>query len=200
MRTPYYETTIHKQIREKREDRKERIRTDIERYGDEVHNSEEMKEAFSQTHHQWSTVGEHTLRVAFASLMLSYALKKMDVKVNIPAVVVGALCHDLGILGRKEKFISAKEMSREHPKESVTVARELVSEMPEKTEDIIERHMWPAGQSKAPNSIEGAIVSVADKYSAVKDIVKGSDVKKTGLKYLARDEKDRIRKFLKGKM
>jgi len=193
MRTPYYESTMHKQIREKREDRKERIKSDLQLYGDDVLKSEEMKEAFQQTHHTWSTVGEHTFRVAFSSVMISYALRKLNIKVSIPAVVIGSLCHDLGILGRKEKFSSAREMSREHPKESVAVARELVGDIPEKTEDIIERHMWPAGQTKAPNSIEGVIVSVADKYCAVKDVIKGSEVKETGVKYYAREKKEKIK-------
>lgn len=198
MRTPYYESTMHKQIREKRENRRDRIRNDLELYGEEVLNSEEMRQAFEQTHHTWSTVGEHTFRVAFTSVLISYALNKLNIKVSVPAVVVGALCHDLGILGRKEKFSSTREMSREHPKDSVAVAREIVGEMPEKTEDIIERHMWPVGQSKAPNSIEAAIVSAADKYSAVKDIIKGSEVKETGVKYYVRDEKEKIRNLLKG--
>ena len=192
MRTPYYESTIHRQIREKRENRKERIKDDLMLYGNDVLQSEEMKKAFEQTHHQWSTVGEHTFRVAFSSVMICYALRKLNIKVSIPAVVVGALCHDLGILGRNEKFSSAKECSREHPKDSVEVARELLSEMPEKTEDIIERHMWPAGESEAPNSIEGVVVSVADKYSAVKDLVKGSEVNNTGVKNFLRSEKEKI--------
>ena len=192
MRTPYYESTIHRQIREKRENRKDRIKGDLMRYGSDVLKSEEMKQAFEQTHHQWSTVGEHTFRVAFSSVVICYALRKLNIKVSIPAVVVGALCHDLGILGRSEKFSSAKECSREHPKESVEVAREIVSDMPEGTEDIIERHMWPAGESEAPNSIEGVVVSVADKYSAVKDIVKGSEVKNTGVKNYLRGEKQKI--------
>ena len=197
MRTPYYESTIHRQIREKREDRKDRIKGDLMRYGNDVLQSEEMKKAFKQTHHQWSTVGEHTCRVAFSSVMICYALRKLNIKVSIPAVVVGALCHDLGILGRSEKFSSAKECSREHPKDSVEVARNIVGEMPEKTEDIIERHMWPAGESEAPNSIEGVVVSVADKYSAVKDLVKGSEVKNTGVKNYLRDEKQKIIDLIK---
>ena len=192
MRSPYYESTMHRQIREKREDRKERIRDDLMLYGNDVLQSDEMKKAFEQTHHQWSTVGEHTFRVAFSSVMICYALRKLNVKVNIPAVVIGALCHDLGILGRSEKFSSARECSREHPKDSVEVARSIVGEIPEKTEDIIERHMWPAGQSELPNSIEGVVVSVADKYSAVKDIVKGSEVKHTGVKNYLLDEKQKI--------
>jgi uncharacterized protein len=124
--------------------------------------------------------------------MICYALRKLNVKLSIPAVVVGALYHDLGILGRSEKFSSAKECSREHPKDSVDVARGIVGEMPDKTEDIIERHMWPAGESEVPNSIEGVVVSVADKYSAVKDLVKGSEVKNTGVKNYLRSEKEKI--------
>ena len=197
MRTPYYESTIHRQIREKREDRKDRIKNDLEKYGSDVLASEEMKQAFEQTHHQWSTVGEHTFRVAFTSVMICYALKKLNIKVNIPAVVIGALCHDLGILGRSEKYSSAKECSAEHPKDSVEIARGLVDDLPEKTEDIIERHMWPIGESRVPNSLEGVVVSVADKYSAVKDIVKGSDVMHTGVKNFVNDEKEKILERIK---
>lgn len=175
MRNPYYESTIHKQIREKRDNRKERIRNDVKHYGREVLNSEEMQQAFEQTHHKRATVGEHSLRVTMSSVMLCYALRKMKVNVNMPAVIIAALCHDLGILGRNDKYSSAKECAEVHPKESVEVAREILDELPENTEDIIERHMWPVGDSKAPNSIEGAIVSAADKYTAVKDFVKGSN-------------------------
>ena len=191
MRTPYYESTIHKQIREKRENRKERIRNDLEVYGGEVLRSDEMKQAYDQTHHKWSTLGEHTIRVAMSSVMICYALKKMHIKVNILAVVIGSLCHDLGMLGR-EKYSNIKEANTEHPKESVSVAKELVEEFPDEAESIIERHMWPLGETGAPDSIEGAIVSVADKYNAVKDIVKGSEVKGTGVKNYVLDEKAKI--------
>jgi 5'-deoxynucleotidase YfbR-like HD superfamily hydrolase len=186
MKAPYYNGLFKDQIREKRENRKERIRNDLKLYGSDVLESDEMKEAFEQTHHRLSTVGEHTLRVAASSLLLCYALKKIRVRVNLPAVVVGSLCHDLGMLGRHEKFSSAKERNREHPKESIAVAKDIVDELPEKAENIIERHMWPLGRSGAPNSIEEAVVSVADKYNAVKDVVKGSDVKNTGVKNYAK--------------
>ena len=79
------------------------------------------------------------------------------------------------------------------------VARGLVSDMPDKTEDIIERHMWPIGESEAPNSIEGVVVSVADKYSAVKDLVKGSEVKNTGVKNYFNTEKQKIVEKIKQK-
>ena len=106
---------------------------------------------------------------------------------QVAAVVKGALCHDLGILGRYEKYKSNKECSRRHPADSVEIARKLVEDLPEKSADIIERHMWPAGHSKAPNSLECVIVSVADKYAAIKDLVQGSEIKHTGIKNKVHD-------------
>ncbi|MBQ1407374.1 MAG: HD domain-containing protein [Eubacterium sp.] len=193
MKKPIIKSELHRQIKERHDDRRDRIQNDLQKYGGEVLDSEEMKEAFQQTHHKWSTVGEHTVRVAATSVLICYVLRKMKINVNLPAVVVGSLCHDLGILGRNEKYASAKECSREHPRESLEVAREIVDEMPEKAEDIIERHMWPLGKSEAPNSLEGVIVSVADKYNAVKDIVKGSEINNTGVKNYLKAEKQKIK-------
>ena len=193
MRKPIIKSKLHRQIKERHDDRRDRIQNDLQKYGGEVLDSEEMKAAFQQTHHKWSTVGEHTVRVAATSVLICYVLRKMKINVNLPAVVVGSLCHDLGILGRNEKYASAKECSREHPRESLEVAREIVDEMPEKAEDIIERHMWPLGKSEAPNSLEGVIVSVADKYNAVKDIVKGSEINNTGVKNYLKAEKQKIK-------
>ena len=198
MRNLYYESTIHKQIRNKRENRKERIQKDINRYGKKILESDKMKEAYEQTHHQWATVGEHTLRVTATSVLFCYALNKLNIKVSLPAIVIGALCHDLGILGRDEKYSTAKECSKEHPVDSVKVARELVPSLSDKSADIIERHMWPVGESKAPNSIEGVVVSVADKYSAVKDLIKGSDINNTGVRNTAHSQAEKIKQRLKG--
>lgn len=195
MRNLYYETTLHKQIREKRKNRKERIKNDIDSFGGDILSSDELKEAYDQTHHMWSTVGEHTLRVTASSVMICYALRKLGIKANIPAVVIGSLCHDLGILKRDEKYESKKECYREHPADSVKVAKELVPDLTEHSADIIERHMWPGGSSKLPNSVEGMIVSVADKYAAVKDIVKGSEVKNTGVKNAVQAEAERLKKL-----
>lgn len=161
---------------------KKRYKNDIERYGGEILQSQELHNAYSQTHHTWSTVGEHTLRVAAASLAICYALRKIHIGTDTSAVVKAALCHDLGILGRHEKYKSKRECSRQHPVDSVEIARRLVEDLPEKSADIIERHMWPAGHSKAPNSLEGVIVSVPDKYAAVKDLVQGSEILHTGIK------------------
>ena len=166
---------------------KKKYKNDIEHYGGEILQSQELLSAYNQTHHTWSTVGEHTLRVAAASLAICYALHRIHVSTDTSAVVKAALCHDLGILGRHEKYRSKKECSRQHPIDSVEVARRLVEDLPEKSADIIERHMWPAGHSKAPNSLEGVIVSVADKYAAVKDLLQGSEIRHTSIKNKVHD-------------
>ncbi len=194
MRVPYRETIVNKQIKENRIDRKKRIQRDIDRYGGDILDSDELKQAYDQTHHLWSTVGEHSLRVAASSLMICYALKKLRITTSISEVVVGSLCHDLGILGRDEKFDTKRECSKEHPAESVKVARDIVPDLTDKSADIIERHMWPMGKkTKAPNSLESLIVSIADKHVAVKDLFKGSEINNTGVKNTFRSTMDTIR-------
>ena len=66
---------------------KRRYKNDIERYGSDILNSDELQHAYDQTHHTWSTVGEHTLRVAAASLAICYALRKIHVSTDTSAVV-----------------------------------------------------------------------------------------------------------------
>ena len=80
------------------------------------------------------------------------------------------------------------------------VAREIVDDMPEMAEKIIETHMWPMGRSDAPSTVEGVVVSVADKYTAVKDLVKGSDTNDTGLNNTVRRYKDKVKDAVTGKI
>ncbi len=158
----------------------ERIQRDLQRYGEKILRSDEMQQAFHQKHHILSTVGDHTLRVARASLGICYTLRRLKVSTDIPAVVTGSLCHDLGILGRKEKYESNQECLRQHPGDSVETARKLVGELPNKTEDMISRHMWPFAGSKPPNSLEAAIISTADKIATIEDYVEAIRRKAAG--------------------
>ena len=66
---------------------------------------------------------------------------------------MGQICHDLGILGRYEKFSGNRECYRQHPIDSVVIARVLANDLSDKSADIIERHTWPAAHSKRPNSL-----------------------------------------------
>ena len=162
-----------RQRKKNRPKRGDRVRRVVERYGGDLLRSEVMRKAFQQRHHLRSTLGDHTIRVTRASVRIGQALQKLHVPVDMQAVVVGALCHDLGMVGRREKYGNNRECYRKHPKDSADLAKELVPDLPEKTEEIIRRHMWPMRQSPAPDSIEGVIVTAADKYSSVVDFLKG---------------------------
>ena len=167
--------------------RREAMHEDLILYGGKILSSEEMQRAFTQRHHTLSTVGAHTMHVAMTSLAICHALKKLHIKTDIPSVVTGSLCHDLGILGRNEKFHSSLECSRQHPLDSVDIANQLTGGLSDKEADIIARHMWPVGKAKPPNSLEGVIVSAADKIAAVEDFVEGYEKKRPGIRGVVRE-------------
>ena len=175
----------------RKQSRREAMHEDLMLYGGKILNSEEMQRAFAQKHHTLSSVGAHTMRVAMTSLAICYALKKLHIKTDISSVVTGSLCHDLGILGRNEKYHSSGECSRQHPLDSVEIANKLTGGLSDKEADIIARHMWPVGKSKPPNSLEGAIVSAADKVAAVEDFVEGYEEKRPGIKGVIREIRNR---------
>ena len=187
MQKPNDQSAGKKRRRELRGGKEEQIRKDLALYGSGILDSEEMRHAFGQKHHTLSTVGEHSLRVARTSLAICYALRRLNISTDLPSVVTGSLCHDLGILGRDEKYSSMKECSRQHPADSVELAGRLVGELPEKTEDIISHHMWPVGGSDPPHSLEAAIVSASDKIAAVGDFVEGYKEKRPGVRGVVRE-------------
>ena len=178
---------MKKQTKNRCTEKNERIQRDLVLYGSRILDSDEMQSAFTQKHHTLSTVGDHTMRVARKSLFICYALQKLHIQTDIRAVVTGALCHDLGILGRDEKYGSERECSRQHPVHSVQVAEKLVGDLPDKTADIISHHMWPGGNSDLPRSREAVIVSAADKLAAVEDFVMGYREKRPGVRHVVRE-------------
>jgi len=148
----------------------QRIAADIGRYGTDIIHSDLFQSGFGQKHHTNTTVAEHTLNVTASALRMSYRLEKMGLKLDLRAVTVGALCHDLGIIGRYEKFANNRESLKLHPIDSVLVSRRLVPDMDHKTEEIIRCHMWPLN-GWMPSSAEGYIITLADKYSSVRELL-----------------------------
>lgn len=147
-----------------------RIACDIELYGADIIHSELFRQGYLQKHHTNTTVAEHTLNVTAAALRMCYRLEKMGMKLDLRAVTVGALCHDLGIIGRYEKFSGSRETLRLHPLASVRVADTLVPDIDHKTEDIIRCHMWLLN-GWMPSSAEGYIITLADKYGSVRELL-----------------------------
>ena len=76
----------------------------VRSFGAEVLDSPEFEQAMAQKHHHVTTVGDHSLGVAYTSVKICRFLNAMHIKTDTKAVIRGALCHDLGIVGRYEKF------------------------------------------------------------------------------------------------
>ena len=87
-------------------------------------------------------------------------------------MILSALGHDLGIVGNRfgEDLKGKFKTSIDHPKRSVEVASD-VADIHEKTATAIKRHMWPICIIP-PNSLEGWILTVADKWAAVQELKK----------------------------
>lgn len=149
---------------------KQKAFSDIRKHGGDILGSNEFARAFSQAHHKRNTVASHSIEVAVVSLVLARALSKLNIKTDTDDIVKGSLAHDLGMLGRVHKYSCNKECYKGHPEESVLITEGILSErdFSPKARDIIRHHMWPVTNVR-PTSIEGTIVSIADKYASVKD-------------------------------
>lgn len=140
-------------------------------YGTDIMKSDEFQEAFYQTHHVVTNVAVHSINVTIVSIVIALLLLKVGVRVNMRDLVRAALCHDLGIMGRNEKYRNNRECCRQHPVDSVEVAKKILNDYDEKTLNCIETHMWPVRPGR-PKYTEGYIITVADKYAAVMERVR----------------------------
>lgn len=137
-------------------------------YGKDILGSDQFHQAFGQTHHKCMTVADHSLGVCVICLYICLILKKIHISVHVRDLTVAALCHDLGIMGRYEKYRNNIECCGRHPVDSLDCIRDLIGEG--EYNDIIEnsvrRHMWPLTPIP-PRYREGVILTTADKVSAV---------------------------------
>ena len=95
-------------------------------YGRTVLASPQFRRTFTQTHHFRTTVGDHSVNVTLASLWLCRFLSRFGIHTDPKRMTTAALCHDLGIIGRYDKFNSNRECCRQHPIDSAAIAKELL--------------------------------------------------------------------------
>ncbi len=138
-------------------------------YGKCVIESDVFQKSFMQVHHKYSTVGEHSLGVAYYALRISYFLHYLHIRPDLENVVIASLCHDLGILRCKEKYRHELECCMKHPRDSVTVFRSMQFHFPyhekekkKRIENAIRHHMFPQ-TLLPPRYLEGFILTLADK-------------------------------------
>lgn len=111
------------------------------------------------------TVGDHTLSVTAVAVRLCRSMNIND-DITLRNVITAALCHDLGIMGRDEKFSSNAQCYVSHPEDSVNVYKTLTGKEDERIVDSINCHMFPI-KPLPPKYKEGWILTMADKISAV---------------------------------
>lgn len=134
--------------------------------GEPVYGSEIFRQAHGQEHHKHTTVALHSERVAAMCLHLA---DHLGMTIDEEQVVLAALSHDLGIIGRHEKFKSEMETYLKHPDDSADIAKELLGEKYSDTmEDMIRYHMWPISE-QAPETKEGFLIMIADKICAIQE-------------------------------
>lgn len=110
---------------------------------------------------------QHITSVTYLTFRISKKLK-----LNEKAATKGAVLHDLfyydwrdGENGGWHKLHGYK-----HPKYATLNAKELCPDISKKELDIITRHMWPL-TLQLPNSKEGFVVSLSDKYCATMELL-----------------------------
>ncbi len=167
----------------------ERIKEIIIRHGRSLILSDEFQSSFDQVHHLNMNVGDHTLGVTLEAVRLCLSWGFTD-EPTLKNVVIASLCHDLGILGRKEKFRNNAECLVRHPLDSVDVYRKLTGEDDERVTDTIRCHMFPL-KPGVPKYREGWVVTFADKISASKEKMGMPPVTKEDREDLIRSARER---------
>ena len=145
----------------------ERIKNIIVEYGADILRSEEFKTTFGQRHHKHMNVGDHTLSVAAVAVRLCL-LRNITDDATLKNVVTAALCHDLGIMGRSEKFSNNIQCYIRHPSDSVKAYRRITGEDDRRVIDSINSHMFPL-KPVMPRYKESWIITSADKISAMRE-------------------------------
>ena len=164
----------------------------IAKSGSVILSSSVFKKARTEPHHTRSTVSDHTLNVAILSLKVARLLKKCHVDIDSDDLVKASLCHDLGMVGRDQKYDGLLDSWRSHSDESAEVARKLVPDLSEKAESMIRSHMWPLG-GRSLDSKEAVILTAADKAASIADwisVVVGKDYKENLKENLIKDDEE----------
>ena len=147
------------------------IKEIIVKYGSHILCSDTFQETFGQTHHYKTTVGDHTLGVTAEAVKLCLRYGQTEDE-TLDNVVTSCLCHDLSMIGRDEKYRNNLETLIWHPRHSAEVYKDLTGDDNERVVNAIHSHMFPLKPSIPPKHREGWILTLADKISSSKDIMK----------------------------
>lgn len=125
-------------------------------YGHRILESNQFANAKDQKHHFRTDVASHSINVALFCIAFYQLLSLFHIKLNLATLIIAALAHDLGIIGRREKFSSNYQCLKGHPKDSVAAVREIIPEVDIRVCDAISSHMFPCTRSFRPQEKLGS--------------------------------------------
>lgn len=131
-------------------------------YGKEIIDSEGMQKERKFIQHGRVTVFEHSVGVAYMSLLIA---RKLRLKMDERALIRGALLHDYFLYDWHEKEDYHKWHGFCHPRIALENANRDF-ELGEIEEDIIFKHMFPLTLRSMPKYRESVLVCLADKICA----------------------------------
>lgn len=148
--------------------KEQKICRDIRRHGQDILCSDLFHQAEHETHHLRSSVSDHSLNVCITGVRICHFLQHFGIRMNEKDLIQASLCHDLGMIGREDKYETRRTAWRSHAEESAKLAKTVVPEMNDAVKSMISTHMWPAS-GRRPETKEGAVLTIADKYASIMD-------------------------------
>ena len=124
---------------------------------------------FSQ--HRGKSTLQHVLDVAEVSFRIA---EMLEVEIDEKSLAKGAIMHDYYLYTFFDTEIGGYRHGVDHPETALRNAKKIMP-LNEKEENIIRSHMWPLTLFHPPQSTEAAIVALADKYCAVREMVFNKD-------------------------
>ena len=140
-------------------------------YGGEILRSAAFHKCISTTHHKHSNVARHSIAVAVCALQICHWLNRHHIRTDNHRMVLAALGHDLAMpyTAQYGKVLGKFTTAFRHPSDSAAIVADI-TDVHKSTYTAIKRHMWPLCIIP-PNSLEGWILTLADKIVAIKELV-----------------------------
>jgi len=126
----------------------------------------EIRRMGNYTMHRGNTTLKHVVAVAECSFRMA---DRLGMEIDEEALARGAVLHDYYLYTFFDTDISGWRHGVGHPETALRNARKLMP-LSEKEENIIRSHMWPLTLFHPPRSKEAALVMVADKICAVREL------------------------------
>jgi uncharacterized protein len=138
--------------------------------GDDIIGSERFQKAKSVPHHSKNgNIALHSLETTGFAIHLARQLKERGKVVNMRDVVRASLLHDIGMTVDAVFLSPPPVKGKSHPKVGACIAKEEFGANANQVDAIL-RHMWPVCTIVPPHTIEGIILTCADKMCSIAEV------------------------------